>query len=95
MGMLDKLFRRRAQPMPRVAEATPDCLHTSCAAQWETAADIGKMIDSLNTALMGGRMPAKMHATIASACAAQTTPKAMVQAAVYLIGSSSNYQVER
>lgn len=56
---------------------------------------IGGMVDSLNQALMGGRMPATMHATILTACKAQTTPKGMVQTAVYLIGSSWNYQVER
>ena len=41
MGILDRLFRRRAQPVESVAEATPECLHTSCAPQWETAADMG------------------------------------------------------
>ena len=60
-----------------------------------TDALITTMINSLNTALMGGRMPAAMRATILTACKAQTTPKAMVQTAVYLIGSSWNYQVER
>ena len=59
------------------------------------AADISKLIDKLNVDLMGGRMPVAMHTTIATACAAATTPKAIVQTAVYLIGSSWNYQVER
>ncbi len=58
-------------------------------------AEIGKLLDALNTNLMGGRMPTDMRATIIKACAAQTTPKAMAQTAVYLIGSSWNYQVER
>lgn len=60
-----------------------------------TAVEIGKLVDSLNTALMGGRMPAAMHDTIVKACTAQTSPKAMVQTAAYLIGSSWTYQVER
>ena len=59
------------------------------------AVEIGKLLDGLNTNLMGGRMPADMRATIIKACTAQTSPKAMAQTAVYLIGSSWNYQVER
>lgn len=57
--------------------------------------DVSKMVDQLNMALMGGRMPATMHDTIVQAAMAQATPKAMVQTAVYLIGSSWNFQVER
>ena len=59
------------------------------------AADIGRMVDQLNNDLMGGRMPSTMHQTIALAASAAGTPKAIAQAAVYLIGSSWNYQVER
>ena len=59
------------------------------------ATDISKMVSSLDTALMGGRMTQQMHDTIVKAAQAATTPKAMVQAAVYLIGSSWDFQVER
>ena len=58
-------------------------------------ADLDKLVTTLNGDLMGGRMSTKMHDTIVTACLAQTTPKAMVQTGVYLIGSSWNYQVER
>jgi hypothetical protein len=60
-----------------------------------TAATISAMVDKLNTDLMGGRMSSTMHQTIVSAAGAAATPKAMAQTAVYLIGSSWNYQVER
>jgi len=53
------------------------------------------MVDKLNTDLMGGRMPSTMRQTVALGAAPATTPKAIAQAAVYLIGSSWNYQVAR
>ncbi|HEY3741559.1 MAG TPA: DUF1800 family protein [Bryobacteraceae bacterium] len=59
------------------------------------AAEIGTMVDQLNTNLMGGRMPTTMRQSIILAAEGAATPKAMVQSAVYLIGSSWNYQVER
>jgi len=59
------------------------------------SADVLRMVDQLNIDLMGGRMSSTMRQTVALAAAAATTPKAIVQAAVYLIGSSWNYQVER
>ena len=59
------------------------------------ATEIGKLLDALNAALMGGRMPAAMKSTIATAVAAQTTPTAMAETAVYLIASSWDFQVER
>ena len=45
--------------------------------------------------LMGGRMPDEMRQSIVLASQGAANPKAMVQAAVYLIGSSWYYQVER
>lgn len=60
-----------------------------------TQGQISAMVTALDNALMGGRMGSAMHDTIATAAQAQSTPAAMVQTAVYLIGSSSNYQVER
>jgi uncharacterized protein (DUF1800 family) len=60
-----------------------------------TAAQQTAMIASLNTALMGGSMTADMQSAILTAVEAATTPKAMVETAVYLIGSSWAYQVER
>lgn len=59
------------------------------------ATEIGKLVDALDKALMGGRMSPSMHTTIATACSKATTPKAMAQTAVYLIGSSWDFQVER
>ncbi len=59
------------------------------------ATDITKMVESLDVALMGGRMGTIMRDTIVTAASKQTTPKAMVQTAVYLICSSWNYQIER
>ena len=60
-----------------------------------TAAQISAMVDSLATALLGGRMPIAMHDSIVTAASVEKTPTAMVQTAVYLIGSSWNFQVER
>ena len=57
------------------------------------AADIDKMIDALNGALLGGRMTQNMHDTIAETVQKAATPKAMVQMAVYLTGSSWDFQV--
>jgi uncharacterized protein (DUF1800 family) len=59
------------------------------------AADISKVVDALNNAMMGGRMSAAMHDIIVAAAQQATTPKAMVQTAVYLIGSSWDFQVAR
>lgn len=59
------------------------------------AADIAKMVDAVNSALMGGRMPAAMHSTIAGACQKAATPRAMAETAIYLTGSSWDFQVER
>lgn len=58
-------------------------------------AQLEHMLQGLNTALLGGRMTSFMHDTILTAVQAATTPKAMVETAVYLIGSSWPYQVER
>jgi len=60
-----------------------------------TSAQIDAMGDSVSQALMGGTAPPAMRSTIITAVSAQTTPKAMVQTAVYLIGSSWDFQVER
>ena len=58
-------------------------------------AQIERMLQGLDTALLGGRMTSDMHDTVLTAVQAATTPKAMVQTAVYLIGSSWPYQVQR
>ena len=42
MSVLDRLFRRGTAPAPAVAAKEPmRCLHTSCAPQWDSAADMG------------------------------------------------------
>jgi uncharacterized protein (DUF1800 family) len=57
--------------------------------------DAAKMLDILNASLMWGRMPGAMSDTIRKAAVAATSVKAAVQAAIYLIGSSWQYQVQR
>ncbi len=60
-----------------------------------TTDQISSMIDTLNTNLMGGRMPPSMHDTILGAAEKATSPMRMVETAIYLIASSWDYQVER
>jgi uncharacterized protein (DUF1800 family) len=57
--------------------------------------NISRLLDLLDVVLMEGRMPADMRNLIQNAVAAASTPKAKVQAAVYLIAASSQYQVDR
>ena len=59
------------------------------------AANPGQMVDAMNTALMGGTMSTTMRSTILTAVNAATTPKAKAQAALYLIASSWQYQIQR
>ncbi|HUP03059.1 MAG TPA: DUF1800 domain-containing protein [Bryobacteraceae bacterium] len=54
-----------------------------------------QMVAAADQALLGGRLTAQDTAAILSAVNAQTTAKAKAQAAVYLVASSSQYQVER
>jgi uncharacterized protein (DUF1800 family) len=53
------------------------------------------MIAALSTALMGAPPSADMQNAILPAVQAATTPTRMVETALYLIGSSWTYQVER
>jgi len=57
--------------------------------------EISQMIDSLNRALLGGRMTQAMHDAILAACEKATSSKAMVETAVYLIASSWDFQVQQ
>ncbi len=57
--------------------------------------DSGALLNSLDAALMGGRMQADMLQVIRKAVDAAPTAQAKVQAAIYLIASSWQYQVER
>jgi uncharacterized protein (DUF1800 family) len=57
--------------------------------------DTSTLLDLLNAALMGGRMPADMRSVIQKAVDAASSPKAKVQTAIYLIATSSQYQIER
>lgn len=59
------------------------------------AGNPGAMLDAYNTALLHGRMSTQMRTSILTAVNAQTTALAKAQAALYLIGSSWQYQVER
>jgi uncharacterized protein (DUF1800 family) len=54
-----------------------------------------QLIDRLNRDLMHGTLSADAQTAILNAVNAQTTPKAKAQAAIYLVASSSQYQVER
>ncbi len=60
-----------------------------------TTSSMGQMVDALNVVLLDGRMTSDMRSTILDAVMNCATPKAMAQTAVYLIGSSWPYQVER
>ena len=60
-----------------------------------SAAALTAMIHSLNTALLGGLLPASAESAILPAVQAAPTPTRAVETAVYLIGSSWPYQVER
>ncbi len=60
-----------------------------------TTSSMGQMVDALNMALLDGRMTSDMRSSILDAVMNAATPKAMAETAVYLIGSSWPYQVER
>ena len=51
------------------------------------------LLDALNAALMHGQMPADMRSTVQTALTPQTTARLKAQAALYLVASSSQYQV--
>jgi uncharacterized protein (DUF1800 family) len=59
------------------------------------AGNPSQMLDAMNKALLGGTMSPAMRGAIMTAVNAATTPKAKAQAALYLIASSWQYQVER
>jgi uncharacterized protein (DUF1800 family) len=56
-----------------------------------------QLLDALNNRMMGGSMSAAMRATILPAITsiASTNPASRTQAAIYLIATSSQYQVQR
>jgi hypothetical protein len=56
-----------------------------------------QMLDALNQRMMGGAMSSQMRSTILTAVQAvsATTPLARAQQAIYLIATSSQYQVQR
>jgi uncharacterized protein (DUF1800 family) len=58
------------------------------------AAQPDKLLDSLNTALMHGNMSANMRGSILTALNAVTDLKTRAQYAIFLVASSSQYQVE-
>lgn len=61
------------------------------------AGDPAALVDSLNTLMMGGRMSQEMRAAVISGvqAVASSNTKKRAQTAVYLIATSSQYQVER
>jgi hypothetical protein len=54
-----------------------------------------QLLNTLNARLMRGGMSTDMRNTILTALTAQNSNLAKAQAAVYLIATSSQYQVER
>jgi uncharacterized protein (DUF1800 family) len=61
------------------------------------AGDPGALVDNLNTLMLGGQMSGEMQSSITSAvnAVASSNPLKRVRTAVYLIATSSQYQVER
>ena len=57
--------------------------------------DTARMLNVFDAALMWGRMPADMRGILAKAVGAAPSTRAKVQAAIYLIATSWQYQVER
>jgi hypothetical protein len=65
---------------------------------WDPLAqDPNQLIDALNTLLLHGTMSAEMRQSIATAVEsiAASNPRLRVRTAIYLILSSSQYQVQR
>jgi len=59
------------------------------------AGDANAMVEELNQRLCRGLLSAAAKSAIVTAVNAQATPKARAQAAVYLVATSSQFQVER
>jgi len=61
------------------------------------AANPAALVDALNTLMMSGQMSSDMRSAIITAvnAVAGSNPKKRVQTAVYLIATSTQYQVER
>jgi uncharacterized protein (DUF1800 family) len=67
-------------------------------ASWDSlAANPDQLLDSLNTLLLHGAMSLEMRQTIKTAVASvpASNPRLRVRAAIYLIATSSQYQVQR
>ena len=68
---------------------------------WSALTALGQnadaLVDRLDTLLLNGTMPASMHAAVVTAVNAvpQSDPLTRAKTALYLVGSSSFYQVER
>jgi uncharacterized protein (DUF1800 family) len=61
----------------------------------EADGDASALLDDLNTRLMHGQMTDALRNVVSIAVGAMTDAKVRVQEAIYLIASSSQYQVER
>jgi hypothetical protein len=61
------------------------------------ASDVNRLLDSLDTLLLHGTMSAEMRQSITTAVQAVSTSNALkrVRTAIYLVATSSQYQVER
>jgi hypothetical protein len=58
------------------------------------AATPGKLVDAIGSVLMHGQMSADMHSTLVGTVSGISDPESRVKAAFYLIGSSSQFQVQ-
>ncbi|MBV9573605.1 MAG: DUF1800 family protein [Acidobacteriales bacterium] len=58
------------------------------------AGDVNKLLDSISAVMLHGQMASDMRATLVTALTGITDPTERTQAAFYLIGGSSQYQVQ-
>jgi uncharacterized protein (DUF1800 family) len=58
------------------------------------AADVNKLLDQVSGVMLHGQMSDSMRTTLASTLSTITDTKRRTQAALYLVGSSSQFQVE-
>jgi hypothetical protein len=67
---------------------------TDITAYVTAAADVNKLLDMVNAAMLHGSMSDSMRSTLVSTLSAITDPKRRAKAALYLVGSSSQFQVQ-
>jgi len=68
--------------------------HTNISAYVTAAADVNTLLDLVSANLMHGQMSDNMRSTLVTALSGITAPTDRANAALYLVGSSSQFQVE-